>query len=74
MNSLIDLGIKAKAASKALISASPELKNEALRSIAKALCENANEIIKANEFDIKTARLMDNKSSEFFAEAEARKI
>ena len=57
MNSLIDLGIKAKAASKALISASPELKNEALRSIAKALCENANEIIKANEFDIKNAKL-----------------
>lgn len=57
MNSLIDLGIKAKAASKALISASPELKNEALRSIAKALCENADAIIKANELDIKTAKL-----------------
>ena len=57
MNSLIDLGIKAKAASKALISASPKLKNEALRSIAKALCENAHEIIKANELDIKTAKL-----------------
>ncbi len=57
MNSLIDLGIKAKAASKALILASPELKNEALRSIAKALCENADAIIKANELDIKTAKL-----------------
>lgn len=57
MNSLIDLGIKAKAASKALISASPELKNEALRSIAKALCENADAIMKANELDIKTAKL-----------------
>ena len=57
MNSLIDLGIKAKAASKALISASPTLKNEALRSIAKALCENADAIINANELDIKTAKL-----------------
>ena len=56
MNSLIDLGIKAKAASKALISASPELKNEALRSIAKALCESADEIIKANELDLENAR------------------
>lgn len=57
MNSLTDLGIKAKAASKALVSASPELKNDALRSIAKALCENADEIIKANKLDVKNARL-----------------
>lgn len=56
MNSLTNLGANAKTASKSLISASPELKNEALRSIAKALCESADEIIKANELDLENAR------------------
>ena len=56
MNSLTNLGANAKTASKYLISASPELKNEALRSIAKALCESADEIIKANELDLENAR------------------
>ena len=37
MNSLISLGEKAKVASKALITASSELKNEALQAISKAL-------------------------------------
>lgn len=56
MNSLTDLGIKAKAASKALVTASSELKNNALKAIADALCENSAEIIKANEKDLEAAK------------------
>ncbi|MBO5852909.1 MAG: glutamate-5-semialdehyde dehydrogenase [Clostridia bacterium] len=56
MNSLIDLGVKAKAASKALITASPEIKNQALKSIAAALTEHSDEIIKANTLDLDAAR------------------
>ncbi len=56
MNSLTSMGIKAKAASKALLTASPELKNEALRSIANALTEKAEEIISANALDLKAAK------------------
>ncbi len=56
MNSLIDLGIKAKAASKALALASSEIKNNALKAIAKALCEHSAEIIKANALDLETAK------------------
>ena len=56
MNSLTNLGIKAKEASKTLITASPELKNEALRSIAEALLSRADEIIAANYSDLEAAK------------------
>ena len=56
MNSLTSLGIKAKSASKALVAASSELKNEALRSIAKALLEKTDEIIAANSLDLEVAK------------------
>lgn len=56
MNSLIDLGIKAKSASKALVTASSEVKNTALKAIAKALCEHSAEIIRANALDLETAK------------------
>ena len=56
MNSLISLGEKAKAASKALLTASPELKNEALKAIAKALSDRAEEIISANATDTENAK------------------
>ena len=56
MNSLIDLGIKAKSASKALVTASSEVKNTALKAIAKALCEHSAEIISANALDLETAK------------------
>ena len=56
MNSLTNLGIKAKAASKALATASPELKNEALRSIAAALLSRGDEIIAANAADLEAAK------------------
>lgn len=56
MNSLIDLGIKAKSASKSLVAVSGQLKNEALKSIAKALIEHQDEIIAANELDLDAAR------------------
>lgn len=56
MNSLIDLGIKAKSASKSLVAVSGQLKNETLKSIAKALIEHQDEIIAANELDLNAAR------------------
>ena len=56
MNSLIDLGIKAKSASKALVTASSEVKNTALKAIAKALCEHSAEIIRANALDLEAAK------------------
>lgn len=55
MNSLTNLGIKAKAASKALVTASPELKNKALKAIANALINNSDDIIKANALDLEAA-------------------
>ena len=56
MNSLISLGEKAKAASKSLLTASPKLKNEALKAIAKALSDRAEEIISANATDTENAK------------------
>lgn len=55
MNSLIDLGIKAKEASLSLLMASSELKNKALAAIATALKENCSDIVSANALDIKAA-------------------
>ena len=55
MNSLIDLGIKAKEASLSLAMASSELKNKALAAIATALKENCSDIVSANALDIKAA-------------------
>ena len=56
MNSLIDLGIRAKKASKSLNMATSELKNSALMAISNALKENAQKIVMANEKDIKIAK------------------
>ena len=55
MNSLTDLGIKAKEASLSLTMASSELKNKALTAIAEALKEFSSEIVAANALDIKAA-------------------
>ncbi len=56
MNSLNDLGIKAKKAAKALNLADSELKNRALTAIAEALKANCKEIIEANGKDIAAAK------------------
>lgn len=55
MNSLTNLGIKAKEASLSLAMASSELKNKALTAIAAALKENSSDIVAANASDIKAA-------------------
>lgn len=56
MNSLLDLGIKAKAASKELSVASADLKNKALISIAEALVSRKDEIIAANAIDLQKGK------------------
>lgn len=55
MLSVKELGINAKKASFTLLS-SGHLKNNALKNIAQALVENAEEIIKANNIDIINGR------------------
>lgn len=52
MNSLIFMGEKAKAAARKLALATTEQKDNALRSIARALRENTDEIIVANAIDL----------------------
>ncbi len=52
MNSLIFMGEKAKAAARTLALATTEQKDNALRSIARALRENTDEIIAANAIDL----------------------
>ena len=56
MNSLTNLGIKAKTAAKSLNLADSSLKNRALTSIAKALKTYCSEIIEANGKDIAAAK------------------
>lgn len=56
MNSLIQLGQRAKEASKALNMASGELKNSVLSRIAASLRENCGEILAANQKDIAQAK------------------
>lgn len=53
---LTQLGINAKKASRVLMTASSEKKNEALREIARALIENSAYIIEKNALDIEKAR------------------
>ncbi len=53
---LKELGIKAKEASRVLMSASTKQKNEALKNIASALLENCDYIIEENKKDIEKAR------------------
>ena len=55
MNYIETLGAKAKASEKALRCASTELKNKALATIAKALCDNTDKILAANAIDIEKA-------------------
>ena len=55
MTTLEQMGQNAKQAARVLLTAG-ELKNKALLSIADALIANADEIVKANEIDIKIAR------------------
>lgn len=55
-NSLTELGKRAKAASRELAVASEELKNRALLNISDALLENVEEIISANESDMRAGR------------------
>lgn len=56
MNSLTELGIKAKAASKSLALASDDLKNSALVAIATALIDRKDEIIAANNADLQNGK------------------
>ena len=53
---LTELGKKAKEAEKTLMIATTEQKNEALKYIAQALIENADEIIQANSIDLENGR------------------
>lgn len=53
---LVNIGIKAKEASKVLSVASSETKNNALRAIAQALKENAETIISENKKDLENGR------------------
>ena len=55
MNYIETLGVKSKASEKAMRCASAELKNKALASIAKALCENTEKILAANALDLAKA-------------------
>lgn len=55
MTTLEIMGQNAKQAARVLLTAG-ELKNKALLAIADALIENADEIVKANEIDLKIAR------------------
>lgn len=55
MNSINDLGRKAKKASKKIAVAGEE-KNKALKAIAEALINKANDIVSANKIDIKNAK------------------
>lgn len=53
---LEQMGKSAKVASRTLAVATTTQKNNALKAIAKALIDNADEIIKANDIDISNAR------------------
>ena len=54
--SIKDIGIAARKAEKFLAGASQNLKNEALLSIADALCKNTDLILSANKKDVENAR------------------
>ncbi len=56
MNMLIDLGKRAKTASRALAVLGQDDKNRALCAVADALVANAKEIIEANDIDMKNAK------------------
>lgn len=56
MNSLTELGKRAKAASKLLLLSSSQLKNDALMAICNALKARADEIIEANKKDLEAAQ------------------
>lgn len=53
---LTNIGIRAKQAERVLMTASTNIKNEALRNIASALIENSAYIIEQNKTDIENAR------------------
>lgn len=53
---LTELGKKAKEAEKTLMIATTEQKNKALKCIAQALIENADEIIQANAIDLENGK------------------
>lgn len=53
---LTELGKKAKEAEKTLMIAATEQKNKALKYIAQALIENADEIIQANTIDLENGK------------------
>lgn len=56
MSELLEKCTLARDAAQKLISVSTLVKNEALEAIASALCERADEIITANDIDIKAAK------------------
>ncbi|MCD7960161.1 MAG: glutamate-5-semialdehyde dehydrogenase [Ruminococcus sp.] len=56
MNYAETLGARAKTAELAIATATPQTKNHALAAIAKALMEKQDEILAANEIDLKAAQ------------------
>lgn len=56
MNSLNELGQRAKAASKSLALCSEERKNAALKAISEALINNSQSIIDANKIDLENGK------------------
>lgn len=57
MKELVELGKKAKLASKSLSNASTNLKNRALELAAEALLDSSKDILNANSNDLENARL-----------------
>ena len=56
MNSLNELGVRAKAASKKLALLGTEEKNNALKAISKSLIDNLSTIIEANKIDLENGK------------------
>ena len=56
MKTVLELGLAAKEAAKTVKTASTKEKNLALSCIAEALLKNMDDILKANEQDLVTAR------------------
>ena len=63
MNSLTELGQRARAASKKLALCSAEQKNNALKAISQALINNSELIISANQIDLENAKACGLKAS-----------
>ncbi len=63
MSLLLDMGVKARTAAKALARADAAQKNAALMAMADAVRKSASEILQANRLDLKNAAAKDLKAS-----------